>query len=257
MAYYKAVAELTRAHAALANELTDAGYTASEATRISQQRDKALEWRQVIRLAAGENLDLKAYEADMRFLIDAYIEADQPRKISAFDDIGLLELIVKTGVAQAINQSFGKSSSNKKAVQETIENNMRRTIISERAHDPAFYDRMSQVLDEIIRFRKQQADVYEEYLRRVAELARQLHKQTADSTPAELDTAGKRAMWNNLNGDLDLALRVDSTVRQVRPDGWRGVQAKEQVIKAALYGLLQDAAEVERLFEVLVAQPEY
>ena len=230
MAYYKAVAELTRAHAALANELTDAGYTTSEATRITQQRDKALDWRQVIRLAAGENLDLKAYEADMRFLIDAYIEADQPRKISAFDDIGLLELIVKTGVAQAINQSFGKTSVNKKAVQETIENNMRRTIISERAHDPAFYDRMSQVLDEIIRFRKQQADAYEEYLLKIAELARQLHQRTADSTPAELDTPGKRAMWNNLNGDLDLALRVDRTVRQVRPDGWRGVQAKEQVI---------------------------
>jgi type I restriction enzyme R subunit len=257
MAYYKAVAELTRAHAALANELTEAGYTASEASRITQQRDKALDWRQVIRLAAGENLDLKAYEADMRFLIDAYIEADQSRKISAFDDIGLLELIVKTGVAQAINQSFGKSSGNQKAVQETIENNMRRTIISERAHDPAFYDLMSQVLDEIIHFRKQQANAYEEYLRKIAELARQLHQQSADSTPTELDSPGKRALWNNLNGDLDLALRVDRTVRQVRPDGWRGVQAKEQVIKAALYGLLQDAAEVERLFEVLVAQPEY
>ena len=257
MAYYKAVAELTRAHAALANELAEAGYTASEASRIAQQRDKALDWRQVIRLAAGENLDLKAYEADMRFLIDAYIEADQSRKISAFDDIGLLELIVKTGVAQAINQSFGKSSGNQKAVQETIENNMRRTIISEHAHDPAFYDRMSQVLDEIIRFRKQKADAYEEYLRKIAELARQLHQQSADSTPTELDSPGKRALWNNLNGDLDLALRVDCTVRQVRPDGWRGVQAKEQVIKAALYGLLQDAGEVERLFEVLVAQPEY
>jgi type I restriction enzyme R subunit len=257
MAYYKAVAELTRAHAALANELTDAGYTASEATRITQQRDKALDWRQVIRLAAGENLDLKAYEADMRFLIDAYIEADQPRKISAFEEIGLLELIIKTGVAQAINQSFGKSGSNKKAVQETIENNMRRTIISEQAHDPAFYDRMSQVLNEIIRSRKQHADAYEEYLRKIAELARQLHRQTADSTPDQLDTPGKRAMWNNLNGDLELALRVDKTVRQIRPDGWRGIQAKEQVIKAALYGLLQDAAEVERLFAVLVAQPEY
>ena len=66
-----------------------------------------------------------------------------------------------------------------------------------------------------------------------------------------------KLLWNNLNGDLDLALRVDRTVCQVRPDGWRGVQAKEQVIKAALYGLLQDAAGVERLFEVLVAQPEY
>lgn len=257
LAYYKAVAELTRAHAALSNELTDSGYSASEATRITQQRDTALDWRQVIRLAAGENLDLKAYEADMRFLIDAYIEADQPRKISAFDDIGLLELIVKTGVAQAINATFGNKGGNRKAVQETIENNMRRTIISERAHDPAFYDRMSQVLDEIIRFRKQQADAYEEYLRRIAELARQLKQQNADTTPAELDSPGKRALWSNLDGNLDLALRIDRTVRQVRPDGWRGVQAKENLIKAALYGVLQDFAEVDRLFAVLVAQPEY
>lgn len=257
MAYYKAVAELTRAHAALANELIDAGYCSSEAARITKQRDKALNWRQVIRLASGENLDLKAYEADMRFLIDAYIEADQPRKISAFDDIGLLELIVKTGVAQAINATFGKGASNRKAVQETIEGNFRRTIINERANDPAFYDRMSQVLDEIIRFRKLQAKAYEEYLRRVADLARQLQQQTADTTPSELDSPGKRALWSNLNGNLELALRIDRTVRQVRPDGWKGVQAKEQVIKAALFGLLQDTAEVERLFAVLVAQPEY
>ena len=60
-----------------------------------------------------------------------------------------------------------------------------------------------------------------------------------------------------MNGNLELTLRIDSTVRQVRPDGWRGVQTKEQLIKAALYGVLQDAAEVERLFSILVAQPEY
>ena len=163
----------------------------------------------------------------------------------------------RRGVADAIRQQFGKGASNRKAVQETIENNTRRTIISERATDPAFYDRMSQVLDEIIRFRKQNAEAYAEYLRRVADLARQLHHQTSASTPSELDTAGKRALWNNLSNDLDLTLRIDQIVRQIRPDGWRGIQAKEQVIKAALYGLLQDAAEVERLFAVLVAQPEY
>ena len=257
MAYYKAVAELTRAYAALANELSEAGFSAAEANRITRQRDKALDWRQVIRLGAGENLDIKAYEADMRYLIDSYIEADLPRKISAFDDIGLLELIVKTGVAEAIGQQFGKAASNRKVVQETIENNTRRTIVNERANDPAFYDRMSQVLDEIIRFRKQQAHAYEEYLRRVADLARQLHQRTSDSAPTELDTPGKRALWSNLNGDVELAIRIDSTVLEARPDGWRGVQAKEQRIKAALFDVLQDAAEVERLFPILVAQPGY
>jgi hypothetical protein len=196
-----------RAYAALANELPEAGYPATESNRITRQRDKALDWRQVIRLAAGENLDLKAYEADMRYLIDAYIEADHSRKISAFDDIGLLALIVKSGVAQAIAQQFGKGASNRKVVQETIENNTRRTIINERLNDPAFYDRMSQVLDEIIRFRKQNAEAYEEYLRRVADLARQLHQRSSDTTPSALDTPGKRALWSNLNGDLDLAIR--------------------------------------------------
>jgi type I restriction enzyme R subunit len=35
--------------------------------------------REIVRKASGESLDLKAYEADMRHLIDTYIEADEPR----------------------------------------------------------------------------------------------------------------------------------------------------------------------------------
>jgi type I restriction enzyme R subunit len=42
----------------------------------------------------------------MRHLIDTYIEADAPRKISPFDGIGLLDLIVKTGIAGAIATSW-------------------------------------------------------------------------------------------------------------------------------------------------------
>ena len=56
---------------------------------------------------------------------------------------------------------------------------------------------------------------------------------------------------------LNLALTIDETVRKVRPDGWRGVQAREQVIKAALYGVLQDVNEVERIFLIIKAQAEY
>jgi type I restriction enzyme R subunit len=46
-------------------------------------------------------------------------------------------------------------------------------------------------------------------------------------------------------------------VKHVRPDGWRGVQAREQVIKAAIYGVVQDADEVERIFLIVKAQGEY
>ena len=46
-------------------------------------------------------------------------------------------------------------------------------------------------------------------------------------------------------------------MKRVRPDAWRGVQAREQVIKAALYEILQDEAEVERIFLIIKAQREY
>ena len=46
-------------------------------------------------------------------------------------------------------------------------------------------------------------------------------------------------------------------MKTARPDGWRGVQPREQVIKKALYQVLQDAGEVERIFLILLAQPEY
>jgi len=56
---------------------------------------------------------------------------------------------------------------------------------------------------------------------------------------------------------LNLALEIDETVKQVRPDGWRGVEPRERVIKQALYGILQDVAEVERILLIIKAQQEY
>jgi type I restriction-modification system DNA methylase subunit len=66
-----------------------------------------------------ESLDLKAFEADMRHLIDTYIEAAEPRKISPFDGMPLLDLIVKTGIASAINDMPKSLKRNKNAVAET------------------------------------------------------------------------------------------------------------------------------------------
>jgi type I restriction enzyme, R subunit len=44
----------------------------------------------------------------------------------------------------------------------------------------------------------------------------------------------------------------------VRPNAFRGNQAKENVIKAALFPLLgNDRAEVERIFLIIKAQAEY
>ncbi|OGC91232.1 MAG: restriction endonuclease subunit R [candidate division Zixibacteria bacterium RBG_16_53_22] len=256
-ALYKGTVALVRAYANIADELELAGYNTGDIARIKGQVDYYLNVREIIRKASGETLDLKAYEADMRHLIDTYIEADEPRKISPFDNLSLLELIVKTGIGNAITTQLGGLKGNKNAIAETIENNVRSKIIKEHLNDPAFYEKMSALLDEIIRYRKEQADKYEEYLKQIAELAKKVEAGIADDTPKKLDTPGKRALWNNVGQNEKLALAIDATVKEVRHDGWRGVMAREQVIKAALYEVLQDVAEVERIFHIIKSQTEY
>jgi type I restriction enzyme, R subunit len=279
VALYKATVALVRAFANIADELPAAGYSEADTARIRQALAHHLKLRELIRKASGESLDLKAYEADMRHLIDTYIEADEPRKISPFDGLPLLELIVKSGIATAIASLPGGLKGNRDAVAETIENNVRSKIIKEHLSDPAYFESMSALLDEIIATRRAKAIDYEEYLKRIAELARRVQAGHGEDAPEQLKRSpGLRALYNNLrresdaphaalpraqyataHGDavLEQALGIDRAVRRVRSDGWRGVQARERIVKAALYEVLQDPDEVERLFLIVVQQPEY
>jgi type I restriction enzyme R subunit len=134
-ALYKATVALVRAYANIADELEPAGYSPADCARLKQRLKTSLDLREIIRKASGETLDLKAYEADMRHLIDTYIDASEPRKISPFDNMGLLELIVKAGMDMAIGSLPGALKKDKNAVAETIENNVRSKIIKEHLND--------------------------------------------------------------------------------------------------------------------------
>jgi len=136
-------------------------------------------------------------------------------------------------------------------------NNVRSKIIKEKLNDPAFYDSMSALLHDVLADLRANRIIYEEFLKKIAELATQVQSGKADSTPKALDTPGKRAPFNYLGQDEALALKVDAEVKRVRPDGFRGNQAKENIIKRALLSLLGgDGAEVERIFDIIKAQPE-
>ena len=134
---------------------------------------------------------------------------------------------------------------------------MRSKIVKEQLNDPAYYEKMSALLDEIIAARKAKAIEYEEYLHQIAQLATRVEAGQADDTPEALSTPGRRALWNNLGHDVDLAIKIDAAVKQVKPDGWLGVQARENIIKQALYNILKDVNEVERVFQIIKAQTEY
>lgn len=256
-ALYKAAVALIRAYANISAEMDGAGYSTAEQNEIKRQVDFYLKLREEIRMASGETLDMKTYEADMRHLIDNYIQADEPRQISPFGDLSLIDLIVKSGIADAINSMPKGIKGNQQAVAETIENNVRQKIIRDHLIDPAFFEEMSTLLNEVIKERKANAIDYEEYLKKIAALAAKVQSGIKDSTPSALKTPALRALYNNLSKNEELAFRVHESIIEYKPNGWRGVDTKENVVKKAIYNVLGSKEETERIFEIIKKQSEY
>jgi type I restriction enzyme R subunit len=256
-ALYKGTVALIRAYANISADLVEVGYNEKEINHIEKRLDFYLKLREEIRIHSGETLDLKAYEADMRHLIDNYIQAEESVVVSPFGDIPLLDLIVNSGISDAIGTLPQGIKSNQQAVAETIENNVRQKIIRDHLIDPAFFEEMSTLLTAIIQERKNQALSYSDYLTKIAELAKKVNEGKKDNVPEILTTQSQRALYNNLSNDVSLAMACDEAVRYSKQDNFRGDLVKERNIKKALYNVLNDEVEVERIFQIIVNQKEY
>ena len=256
-ALYKETAWLIRSYANIADEMLQAGYSEYEILSIKHKLDMYLKLREEIRMASGEKLDMKAYEADMRHLIDTYIQAEDSRRIDPFWDSSLLEIMLKSGIAEAIENLPDGIRSSKEAVAETIENNIRVKIIKDHLIDPAYFDEMSKLLSEIVRERKAGAISYEEYLKHIADLVSRVAQVTRPDLPSEIQTNAQRALYNNLGKDKDLVLAIDTAIHSKRIADWRWNPPAEKLIKQAIYKIIPDIEEVERIFQIVKQQNDY
>ena len=239
---YKLVASLIRKYANLANEMREAGYSHAEAEVIKAEVTFYENLRNEIKLKSADYIDLKMYEPAMRHLIDTYIRAEESEKISAFDDMSLIQLIVERG-PDAVNSLPIGIKNNEEAVAETIENNVRKLIINESPVDPAYYEKMSKLLDALIEQRRKGAISYKAYLAKIAALTKEASTPGGGpgGYPAGLDTSAKRTLYNNLNKDETLALAIDAAVQVSRMDGWRGNTMKTKRVRLAIKAVLEQA----------------
>lgn len=254
---YKTTASLVRAYAEIAGEMDEAGFNEQEAQKIAKDVQFYENLRMVIKLASGDYIDLKMYEPAMRHLIDTYIQAEDSVKITAFDNLGLVDLIIQKGVA-AIDDLPEGIKNNEEATAETIENNVRKLIIDGMPGNPIYFELMSTLLDEIIKQRKAAAIRYREYLQKIIELTKKVRKpETSERYTAKLDTSAKRALYDNLSQDEELALELDKIIKITKKADWRGDLIKEREVKRSIRSILKDNAEVDRIFELVKNQQEY
>ena len=258
LALYKHVAAFVRAFANLANEFEEAGYAPAEIGALKAEVNHYEKVRSEVKLASADYIDLKMYEPAMRHLIDAYIRAEDSQKVSAFDDMSLIELIVERG-PDAVNALPEGIRNNKAAAAEAIENNVRKLIIDEQPINPKYYEKMSELLDALIEQRKKEALDYQEYLEKIVELTKKAKDPAAGgSYPRTMNTPPRRALYDNLGKDEALALAVDSAVRASRQDDWRGNSFKVKKVRLAIKAVLKDDEGLtEQVLELVKNQHEY
>jgi len=250
---YKLVSRLVRAFAEFKPRMDDAEISAMDQVKYEERMNMYIKLREVIGRASGDFLDFKQFEPGMRYLIDNYIVADDAEKIAMFDEFTLLDFILEQ------EDKLNKDGKEQESAAEAIENNIRKKVVQKIVINPAYYSKMSEVLEQLILDRKRGVIAYKQLLQRYLELANNISKPE-DNThyPESIRNNGAmRAFYDNCGEDEQLAISLHKAVMSSKMDGFRNNPTKENRIKRELYKVLKNEDAVERLYKIVVEQEEY
>ncbi|GHV93339.1 restriction endonuclease [Spirochaetia bacterium] len=250
---YRLVNRLIRAYTEIKPDIDAAGYSAGEQGKIAETVDFYIELKNTIGRASADFIDLKSFEPGMRYLIDNYIVAEESRKLGAFDDFTLLDFIL------AQEEKLKGKGESKESAAEAIENNIRKKVVEKILINPKYYERMSAILEQLIKERREGVIAYEQLLEKYISLAKNVTKPEDNSAYPEKirKSAALRALYDNCGEDEELALRLHEAIMQSKLDRFRHNPVKEKRIKRELFKILDDDSEVERVFKIICEQEEY
>lgn len=274
ISFYKSAAAFLRAYAAIAQNLEDAGYSAADIAALEKEIEFYSDTRTAIKKHSGEELDIKPYEADMRHLINTYIQADPAEDLGNLSSLSLTELIIETGIHDAIARKLNqKGKLSRNAIAEGIINNVRKTIIRDQLTDPKFYDEISKLLEDLIRQKRDDTAAYEKFLQNAEELVKKMAAKNTGSHPHVLNGHPEAiALFNNLAsiptetfvcpiddyGKATLALELDQAMREQAPAGWKGDDTREKQVLNSLFPIMsRDRVATQAIFEIIKNQPGY
>ena len=262
--FYKLTSSLTRSFADCCDRLiTHYNYSDKRVHEIRSQIQNYNRLKDLIKLASLDYIDLKGYEADMRYILDTYIHAGDSRIISELSNMSLVELLVdgkNTDVLKELN-------CDDTAKPEIIENNIAYEIIQKMNSNPAYYSKLSDMLKALIKRRKNEAVDYSQYLIEVVEIARKvLHPEDDIIYPESVkDSAARRALYDYVNHDENLTSKLDKAINESIEQGFRENAQKSRKIQQYIYNTLIESGvnhdkavnDTAKIFDIVKAQSEY
>lgn len=275
VAFYKCVASFIRAFSEVAQNLSAIGFDNKEIDELEHEVNLYSEIRSAIKNYSNEELDIKPYEADMRHLLNTYVQAETVNEIGDLQSLSLGELIINTGIHDAIAKKINqKNKLSNNTVAETIINNIRSTINRNKLTDPRFYGEISKLLDDLIKQNREDIKEYKLFLHNAEKLfEHMLKKKYTEDIPSELHEKPEAiVIFNNLfsipktnfqlpETDKDramIALKIDTEIKENAPAEWRGDQVRESQVLNLLFPILQEDREATiALFEIIKNQEGY
>ncbi|MBN1166455.1 MAG: HsdR family type I site-specific deoxyribonuclease [Methanospirillaceae archaeon] len=256
---YSTTETLIRAYTDIANEMHLAGYSVTEAKEIKQEVNHYTNIMEAVKQASGDDIDLKIYDPFMRRLIDTYIGAEPAKVRASLPDIPLIDLIIEKG-AEGLDGLSDGIKENKNLTAETIERNVRKIILNKTPIDPAYYNKLSEILTTLIKERKAQSENYDDFLDQHIQNLINLAKDTIEpgkNYPSKIDTPAKRALYNNLDEDPDLVLQVFEAITENREDDWPSNPMKTRSVWYIVNECLNDEEKTDRIIDIAKHQPEF
>lgn len=253
---YKYVRRYLNCYANLANSLEDMGYSEAERKEYAECAKKYDALKREIELRSNNHIDMRRYEPDMRQVLDLYVKAEDSEVIAKLDDTSFLDIVAAQNEEQLndlpdeLKDEYGRASA------ETVEANLREVIRKDSPFNPAYYGKLSIILQELIDKRKKEMLDYEEYMKELIELVKKARGKSANSYPESIKTPGMRALYDNLGQNEYLAIRAHEVIKENALVGFRDNRLKQRKLIKALAKLLGDEM-AQKIYDIIKLHNEY
>lgn len=255
--FYDACYTLVRRYTAISMQMKEAGYTDEEADKIYHKVKTYNELRNAISKRCGDYVDLKKYDAEMRALLDNYVVSTRVEVLEKLDDFSFLDIIDIDDTGEVnVDEDAEKELGGQKGVAETMGANVRRVINRKRESNPEEYKYFSERINRILEEYQQEKLEYKELLKAIKKLAADIKSQRA--ADPRIDSEGKKALYDNLGKDVELALKMNEIIIANAASGFRTIDIrKKKLLRAIEKGLEGTAFNAEIVLNIVIHNPEY
>ena len=244
--------------------MSEAGYTKEESEAIYKKVKTYDELRDAIMHRAGDYIDLKAYDAEMRALLDDYVTANRSETLAKLDDFSFLDIIKVDDTEGNTDDDFEvdpdaeQELGGRRGVAETMTSNTRRVINRKRDTNPEEYRYFSEKINRLLEEYQQGTIEYKEYLKSIVELCKEMKQRNAGDP--RIDSELKQSLYDNLGKNVELALSVYKAVVENAKVGFRENKQRKLKVKKAIENVLQNEDPTgelaEKILKIVIASRE-